>query len=736
MMFLKARITLRVAITFVMIAVLFSLGPSDKTQASHSDEDSSDAEDLQKAFEEAAKEFQVPESVLMSVGYNLSRWHQHNGEPSTSGGYGIMHLTQLDEISTDDAKGDDNNQTGHAMEEETNFQTLDEAAELLDVKPEELKNDAEQNIRGGAALLAEYAEETTEDIPDQAEDWYGAVAEYSSSNNEQTEVDFADQVYSTIQEGAEQTVNDQHITLSSEDVKPNKETAQSQDIQQSSEDTPNEDVDCPDGLDCEYIPAAYEKFSDSERDYGNYDLADRPDDGLDIRYIVIHDTEGSFDSAVSTFQGPSYTSANYVVRSSDGKIAQMVRPENAAWQAGNWHFNAHSLGIEHEGFAIEGATWFSEPMYQASAELVKYLADRYDVPLDREHIIGHDNVPGLSPTEQSDMHWDPATYWDWDHYLDLLGAEPDEAPSHKGESWEANGVVTIQPDFETNQPPVTNQDDELEPQPSNFVYLRTEPDDDAPRLSDPAMHPEGEEGTTLIFDWGDKAVAGQHFYRVDRDGDWSAIDYAGEKAWFYDPRGENSDLTNHMVITPKNDSNSIPVYGAPYPEDSAYEGTDIDEADRGELEPLQYEISEDQKYVAEGPVQSDYYYSKVYDNLSDNQFVKGDDEFYQISFNHRLAFVKKDDVDIVAESTDDIDAVVTNFDDMNVFENDQIVHDLQLHLQAVSHFEEQEMTEKVIKHLEGFKDLLEHDKNNDMISSQVYDTLQSTTDSLIEEKDK
>src|SRR5699024_9184442 len=565
------------------------------------------------------------------------------------------------------------------LEETPEGNTLEKASELLDVDPEVLKTDASENIRGGAALLAQYAKETNGELPDDTADWYGAVMKYSQSDSEAIATDFADRVYTTMAEGVEQTVDHQHVILHAENVEPNRESASSLDLE--SEDHNEGDVDCPDGLDCEYIPAAYEQFSDSIRDYGNYDLANRPEDGLDIRYIVIHDTEGSFESAINWFQDQSYASANYVIRSSDGKTVEMVNPEDAAWQAGNWYFNAHSLGIEHEGYAAEGATWYSEQMYQSSAELVTYLAERYDVPLDREHIFGHDNVPGLTPDAQTTMHWDPGPYWDWAHYFDLLGAEEEEVMPDKDDTWEENGVDTIQPDFETNQPPVTHEGKELEKQHDIFVYLHTEPDKDAPLFSDPATHPDGGEGTTVIHDWGDKAVTGQHFYRSDREGDWSAIDYAGEKVWFYDPDGKNTTLTQGMAVTPKEGKGTIPVYGAAYPEDSAYEGTGIDESDRGDIQPLQYEISEGQTYVADGPFQSDYYYSKLYDNLSDNQVVIGEDAYYQISLNHRLAFVKKDDVDIVASSVEDIKAVVTNFDKLQAFENDQTIHDLEIHLE-------------------------------------------------------
>ncbi|MGV3489658.1 MAG: hypothetical protein ACO1OC_13900 [Tuberibacillus sp.] len=46
-------------------------------------------------------------------------------------------------------------------------------------------------------------------------------------------------------------------------------------------------------------------------------------------------------------------------------------------------------------------------------------------------------------------------------------------------------------------------------------------------------------------------------------------------------------------------------------------------------------------------VKSDYYYAKLFNQPSNNKLVKGEDEYYQISFNHRIAFVKKTDVDVI-----------------------------------------------------------------------------------------
>src|SRR5437870_5166166 len=46
--------------------------------------------DRQATFGAAAKEFGVPEPVLLAVSYNLSRWENHGGAPSFAGGYGPM----------------------------------------------------------------------------------------------------------------------------------------------------------------------------------------------------------------------------------------------------------------------------------------------------------------------------------------------------------------------------------------------------------------------------------------------------------------------------------------------------------------------------------------------------------------------------------------------------------------------------------------------------------------------
>lgn len=131
-----------------------------------------------------------------------------------------------------------------------------------------------------------------------------------------------------------------------------------------------------------------------------------------IQCIVIHVVQGSYWGAISWFQNPSASvSAHYVI-SADGDIAQTLGEQHSGWHAGSWWYNSACIGIEHEGWVQDPGS-FTGPMYTASAALVRQIAARHGIPLDREHIFGHVEVPGAS-------HTDPGPYWNWDHYMALL----------------------------------------------------------------------------------------------------------------------------------------------------------------------------------------------------------------------------------------------------------------------------------------------------------------------------
>src|SRR5687767_9965870 len=114
------------------------------------------AETRQQYFTDAAAEFGVPREVLLAVSYNQSRWENHAGQPSVSGGYGLMHLTAQTE--QEDGRGDPNRPLQPREQGLSNF-TLDAAAALLNVPADTLKQDDLQNIRAAAALMAHFAKE-------------------------------------------------------------------------------------------------------------------------------------------------------------------------------------------------------------------------------------------------------------------------------------------------------------------------------------------------------------------------------------------------------------------------------------------------------------------------------------------------------------------------------------------------------------------------------------------------
>ncbi|MFI7318422.1 N-acetylmuramoyl-L-alanine amidase [Streptomyces venezuelae] len=155
----------------------------------------------------------------------------------------------------------------------------------------------------------------------------------------------------------------------------------------------------------------------------NWRRADRPDD-YEIDRVVIHVVQGGYQTALRVFKDPGHgAAAHYVVRK-DGHIAQMIRELDVAFHAGNRSWNERSIGIEHEGF-VDKESSFTGPMYAASARLTAGICRRYDIPVDREHIVGHVEVPGTD-------HTDPGPYWDWDRYLRLVREERDKPAKPTG----------------------------------------------------------------------------------------------------------------------------------------------------------------------------------------------------------------------------------------------------------------------------------------------------------------
>ncbi|MBG0857526.1 N-acetylmuramoyl-L-alanine amidase [Streptomyces spinoverrucosus] len=631
-------VTASLALQVPLLVTLLNVPPAQNGPAAESS--AADERRLEDVFTAAAAEYGVPRSVLMGVSYQQSRWDSHRGKPSVVGGYGPMHLVDvpyaqgmLPGAGTQPLAGPhtsprQGNSLGTRSAQPADLQR---AARLIGVPVEQLRTDPAANVRGGAALLAATQRELGKPLSADPADWWEAVARFPGMSDTVSANTYANDVFNVIRRGAHRTTDaGQHITLP---ANPGVRA-------QPRDSLRPKDIECPPELSCSWIRAPYVEIGDGE--YGNYDPADRPKDQK-IEYIVIHDTEGPLPSMFQTVQDPNEVSWHYSIRSSDGHVTQHVRTKDAARHSGSQYINARSIGIEHEGILSQPDTWYTEQMYQASARLVRYLAKKYDIPLDRQHIFGHDNVPSPMGVTIPHMHDDPGPFWDWEHYFDLLGAPL------RGTAGRHSEMVMMLPDYTTHKPLFTGcrtSGVPCTPHGSSAVRLHTEPRDDAPLIQDPGRRPEGDPSTEDVNDLGSRVSAGQVFAVAGRSGDWTAIWYQGSKAWFKNPKVRPTAVgTTGRMVTPKEGLSEIAVYGRALPESDAYPD-DIPVKDES---PLPYTFRAGQRYVTQDRVVGSF----VDKSGTDGTFrvVQGDDEFYEIQFGHRLAYVRVDDVDVVDVST-------------------------------------------------------------------------------------
>ncbi len=372
-----------------------------------------DKQAIIQSFDNAADEFNVPADVLKGISFAESRWEQltwPDGDTASActgmpRPYGIMSLW-------------DNQYFGHS---------LNTAAALIGEDPAVLKSDMRQNIRGAAALLKKYHDELP--LPegtnlDDIESWRNAIAAYSGLPQVQFAQQHALDIYSQMNLG----YHKYHIDWNARPVnlKPIREAvlkiqanarAGAANNGQSLESVTNQ----PD------YPLA--KWASSYP--GHWYTS-----GSTRTFVVIHDMEGYYLSTISYFQLQSTNASIYYCVNSGyqpdgrpgGEITQMVEEKYWAWHVICW--NSYMFGIEHEGF-VNNAAWYTDDMYKSSAQLTAYLCKKYNIPKDRNHIIGHQewqnpnwtawmkiNYPGIDVT--CNNHTDPGPNWNWNYYMDLV----------------------------------------------------------------------------------------------------------------------------------------------------------------------------------------------------------------------------------------------------------------------------------------------------------------------------
>jgi len=123
--------------------------------------------------------------------------------------------------------------------------------------------------------------------------------------------------------------------------------------------------------------------------------------GNKIAGFVIHKTEGSFKSAVDWCTNPiSQVSYHFIIDRNGDNIC-LVMPENTAWHAGlirnptaeivknGSNPNLYTIGIALAGLASEKPTL---KQITKCAELLNYLANYYEIPLDKNTVIPHNSI--------------------------------------------------------------------------------------------------------------------------------------------------------------------------------------------------------------------------------------------------------------------------------------------------------------------------------------------------------
>jgi len=312
-------------------------------------------------FEDAAAEFGVPADLLKVIGQIENNWTQIG--PSIDRGWGIMHLV-------------DNSYCN----------TLDEAAILLGVSKDVLKDDARQNIRGAAALLAQYYNAAGKSQAEW-EKWFDASKKFSGLINERLRIQQANRYFNTLKNGiSSTTVWNETITIS---AVPNLS------IPENPMEKSVVSADYPPAL-TNLTPCNFGTGRNST-----------------INTWVNHWIGvGTYAGAISWFHTcrPSApSSAHFVIRSSDGEITQVVGVANTAYHAGvsGYNNNGPSIGIEHEATASNPSLWNSVPMLTASTDMACYFLGIYNIPATRSlpGIREHNEMPGTSTQCAGSIPW-------------------------------------------------------------------------------------------------------------------------------------------------------------------------------------------------------------------------------------------------------------------------------------------------------------------------------------------
>jgi hypothetical protein len=371
--------------SLVLLTLVFGLsacgsGSSPFTQS----ESAAEHQQFGKSFQAAAAANGIPVGLLEAMAYVSTHWH-----PANTSAAAALDVTDIQVFGI---MGLHNDSTfGHS---------LTAAAALIGKSPAELVASTNLNIAGAAALLALEAKNMGVSGAG-VEMWADVVRTFSGIPTVAEADSYIADVYTVLKNG----VDENGIMIPARPA--------------LAIPAPKGTVSDP-GVSTD-VSGGYAKPAVTWAPSPNFNAGALGNP----RYIIIHDTEGSFADSVSWLRSPSSgVSAHYVIQSRDGAIKQLVQDQDEAWHARCW--NSEAIGIEHEGFMASPGKYYTDVMYRASANLVRYLTAKYNIPRTNIRIVGHNarDMSFFSQTGLSDCntHEDPGPGWDWTKYLGFVAS--------------------------------------------------------------------------------------------------------------------------------------------------------------------------------------------------------------------------------------------------------------------------------------------------------------------------
>ncbi|NVJ28523.1 N-acetylmuramoyl-L-alanine amidase [Myxococcus sp. AM011] len=336
--------------------------------------------ELDALFAQAAKEFDVPVSLLKAISYTETRWEHVKGEEEFEGRPAAFGLLALRGAKVTDG------------------------AALAGVSAEAVRDDRLANLRAGAALLSKYAAEAGIDREDLGA-WAPVAVQLTDITDADVQAHYVhNELYAALREGAGAFTPEGKVAVSLDAARVEAKFALPR---------------------MQALAAGPDYGASIWRPSPNYNA--RPS-GTNVSMIVIHTCEGGYAGCWGWLvNSASGVSAHYVVNESGSEVSQLVRESDRGWHVGASYacslngnvdcglngvsVNHFSVGIEHGGFASQ--TSFPAGQIDASAKLSCDISKGQVITRDSYHIVAHGRLQPSSRT-------DPGPNWPWSSYISKI----------------------------------------------------------------------------------------------------------------------------------------------------------------------------------------------------------------------------------------------------------------------------------------------------------------------------